>query len=410
MSLVSHARKWVIPTVFIVVATSILAEIFVSGPAEISTPIPPNVSTLGSTTEPTIGITIEPTAEVTTQPTIERTTEPATEVADEFKVEATIEPTAEVTIEPTLEIATEPTVEVTEEPTVEATIEEPTIEVTTEPMAPPTLSPQPAKIIYVQSNGRSHELNLITSDGVFISSLHRRAAAPAWSLDGTAIAFFGEEGISELGDIYRQGNGIWIIGAQGQGVRQLIPIDHVKNMAWSPDGQKLAFEIDLAPQGGSEIRIVEASEGREISRFSGQQPAWSPDSQQLIIKNCASNCGLWRVNIDSGGGQQITFDSTDGYPSWSPNGQYLVFTSQRDNNWEIYRLRLSDGELRNLTNRPSTDTTPVFSRNGREIYLRTDHPGDWWITAINRDGSNERAIFGGIGPSDDWGLARPAVH
>jgi TolB protein len=241
-------------------------------------------------------------------------------------------------------------------------------------------------------------------------SLHQYAAAPAWSPDGSVIAFFGEAGISQLGSIYSQGNGIWIIGAQGQGVRQLISIDHVKNMAWSPDGQKLAFEIDLAPQGGSEIRIIESREGQEISRFSGQQPAWSPDSQQLVIKNCTPNCGLWRVNLDGGDGQQITLDSTDSYPAWSPNGQYVVFGSQRDNNWEIYRLRLSDGELRNLTSRPSTDTTPVFSPDGGEIYLRTDQPGDWWITAINLNGSRERPIWGGIGPSDDWGLARPAVY
>lgn len=273
--------------------------------------------------------------------------------------------------------------------------------------------PHLAQVAYVQSNGRTHTIGLVDSNTHLLNgSLHIRAAAPVWSPDGTKMAFFGEEGISELEGVYSRGNGIWLvdfINAQVRNPRQLVALDHVKNIAWSPDGTKLAFEI-RPPGLPHEIMVVEARNGRSISRFAGEQPVWSPDSQKLMIKSCAPNCGLWQVNPNGRGGEQITFGETDSYPAWSPTGQYLAFASQREGNWEIYLLQPADGKLLRLTQRPSTDTTPVFGPCGQEIYLRTDTYGSWWVTVMKLDGSDERKVQEGVGPSDDWGLARPAVH
>jgi tetratricopeptide (TPR) repeat protein len=278
----------------------------------------------------------------------------------------------------------------------------------------PTLVP--AKVVYVQSNGQNHTLGVVSSDGSLIDGdFHLYAAAPAWSPTGTEIVFFGKEGISQLGDAYREGTGIWIVDVEEGNPEQLIPLEHVKNIAWSPDNTKLAFEIGR-PGEPRKIMVVDSRDGQQISIFAGEQPAWHSDSQKLAIKGCLPNCGLWQVTFDGNGKQQITANSTDSYPSWSPTGQHLVFTSERADNWEIYWLRLASsdplrlGALHRLTDRTGTDTTPVFSPDGREIYFRTDHYGGWRIMAMSLDGSTERLVKEGVGPSDDWGLARPAVH
>jgi uncharacterized repeat protein (TIGR01451 family) len=273
--------------------------------------------------------------------------------------------------------------------------------------------PRPAAVAYVQSNNDTHDMGLVSSENRILNGiLHRWAAAPAWSPDGTRLAFFGEPGISDLSSVYSQGNGVWVVDvvdAQAQEPWLLIAQDHIKNIVWSPDGSKLAFEVG-PPNIAHEVVVVDSRDGQTISRFPGEQPAWSPDSKKLVIKSCGSECGLWLVNLDGSDGQQLTFVESDSYPAWSPAGEYLAFASERDQDWEIYLLRLADGELQRLTRRPGTDTTPVFGPCGQNLYLRTDSYGSWWITVMKLDGSDERKVQEGVGFSDDWGLARPAVH
>lgn len=273
--------------------------------------------------------------------------------------------------------------------------------------------PRSARLAFVQSNGQTHDLSLESSSNEILNAgLHKWAAAPAWSPDGTKLAFFGEGGISELGGVYSRGSGVWVVdltSTQARNPRQLVALDHIRSIAWSPDGTKLAFEV--GPPGlPHEIRVIKSGDGQEISRFPGEQPTWTPDSGQLVIKSCAPNCGLWRVNLNGSQGRRLTSGASDSFPAWSPTGEYLAFSSQRDGDWEIYLLHAADGEIQRLTQRRGTDTTPVFGPCGQDLYLRTDVYGGWWITVMKLDGSDERKIQEGVGPSDDWGMARPAVY
>ena len=217
--------------------------------------------------------------------------------------------------------------------------------------------------------------------------------------------------LTNWGGIYAQGSGVWIVEVQSGHAELRFAVDHIRNMVWSPDGVRLAFEVGPPGDITHQVFVIDAVSGQEISRFPGEQPAWSPDSQELVIKSCAPECGLWRVGFDGSGGRLITRDSTDSYPTWSPQGNYVVFTSRsRTGDWELYRLDLAEDEPIRLTNRPGSDTTPVFSPDGLEIYYRTDALGGWRIMAMAVDGSNDHAILDNVGFSTDWGLARPAIN
>ena len=280
------------------------------------------------------------------------------------------------------------------------------------PYWPILATPKPlAKIIYAQGNGKTHDLGIVNSNGVPINiTLPKWAAAPAWSPDGTKIAFFGEPSIDSVDSAYNGGEGLWVITSQGENPNQLVKTDHIKNVAWSYDGQKLAFEVS-PPKQHAEIIVIDALDGRPLSRFSGQQPGWSPDNQQLAIKACLPECGLWQINPDGSGGQLLTQGGTDSYPIWSPDGRFLVFASERNGNWDIYLLRLFDNYTKRLTSQSGIDTTPVFSSDSQAIYYRANFSGaDWRIMGIRMRDGKKFLVKESVGPSDDWGLARPAVH
>lgn len=274
--------------------------------------------------------------------------------------------------------------------------------------------PHPARVVYVQSDSQTANLSIVSSSAAMLSAdFHRWAAAPSWSPDGRQLAFFGVQGISQLGAPYNSGNGVWlvdVINNQQQNPRQLLAIDHVKNLTWSPDGEMIALEI--GPPGiVHEIVVIDAQDGQELYRFPGEQPAWSPDSRRLVIKSCSEACGLWLVELDGTLVDRLTTDSSDSYPAWSADGRYLAFSSyDRHQDWEIYLLNFEDGGITRLTDREGTDTTPVFGQCNQEIYLRTDYQGSWWITALPIGGGPESLIREGVGSTQDWGLARPAVQ
>lgn len=307
----------------------------------------------------------------------------------------------------------------------------PTTPLTPTATAAPQPTPNPVKLIWVQTsnnlNEAPHTLGLLAT-GAENPILQPYAGAPALSPDGNRLAFFSES--SSAG----YNTGIWIAGIS-TGVLEnpalLADVTNVQNIAWSPDGDKMAFEVIVNPSSPpgewrSQIRVIRADPAGgyiEFDNFDGKQPSWSPDSQKLVVQLClGSRCGLHLLNCTGGNcdlenAQQVTDNINDSYPTWSVDDR-IAFTSNRNGNQDLYLLHLADGTLLNLTNRPSTDITPVFSPDGQSIYLRTDFPeGEAWqiqrliLTGNGRAVQSMETVRQDIGSDDrNWGLARPAVH
>lgn len=154
----------------------------------------------------------------------------------------------------------------------------------------------------------------------------------AWSPDGRHVVY---DRAAITADGTRQNAQLWIIDADGSNPRALTS-GSSRNMrpAWSPDGSTIAFmsdrhaEVDInlmgTDDGDLEIYLM-ARDGSNVRRLSecaetARSPAWSPDGQRIAF-DCR---GLWVMSAD-GRNQRRLIDDFGGRPTWSPDGQLIVF-------------------------------------------------------------------------------------
>ena len=82
--------------------------------------------------------------------------------------------------------------------------------------------------------------------------------------------------------------------------------------------------------------------------------------------------------------------ASDLAPSWAC--QWIAFQSDRDGNWEIYRLDPDTGETVRLTDHPAADVAPSWSPDGGWVVFQSDRDGQWDLYLMDRNGQNLRRL------------------
>lgn len=264
--------------------------------------------------------------------------------------------------------------------------------------------------IFVMEADGSNQANLT-------SSTDRNEVNPAWSPDGTRLAYFeGTNGIFNLR----------IMGADGSNQSAIITTTfsypYASVPTWSPGGTQIAFVgnnpgspvsiqadivvIDLTT--GSETTITgPVLFGNSLADADEIEPAWSPDGGKIAfagvrledypdpITGGTTQGAQWEivtVNPDGSGEQILSvgdrgsdraqFLEEDRAPSWSPDGRMLVFMSQAQvpsccGPWQIWAVNRDGTAATNLTADPTVnDLWPTWSPDGTQIlFFRFDSTG-----------------------------------
>jgi dipeptidyl aminopeptidase/acylaminoacyl peptidase len=154
---------------------------------------------------------------------------------------------------------------------------------------------------------------------VTIARSTKRLDRPSWSPDGTRVAYASNSG---------KDPGIYSVKPDGSGNRRLYA-GTARAPAWSPDGTRIAFEangIRVVSADGSNVQTINAD---------GLEPAWSADGTKIAYVSKASQFGdqeLFTMAADGTGPARLTKVSPSpnggttylGVPAWAPDGSVIA--------------------------------------------------------------------------------------
>src|SRR5579872_2102530 len=247
-----------------------------------------------------------------------------------------------------------------------------------------TIAPDGSSIAYIVSRAdmkadRSRatlELYDLTTNASRALTYDRRGlASPAWSPNGTKLAF-----LALAGDGATAAQQLFVMDMHGG---DPVPITSsptgVEQFAWRPDGGAIAY--------------VAADEAANKKDAANHLDAFVVGDQAFNTREAPTANHIWLINADGSGNKRMTSGtwsvpsaqppSSPGAPiSWSPDGRQIVFTKMPNaydadgDGAVIAILDVASGAIHSLTSHGRYESFAEFSPDGKNVFYWYPFNGD----------------------------------
>ena len=270
------------------------------------------------------------------------------------------------------------------------------------------------RVAYV-SNGQIYASNPDGSNPTALTFGTRMASTPAWSRDGTKVAYklIGERSPAKDPTLFGD---LVVVNADGSNP---ITIERdAKGMsppAWSPDGRWIMYSYLV---GDVDQIFIAAADGSSPPRRVGDPdtinwaPLFSPDGTRILYFVDKDRVKV--MNTDGSDDRTLNSSAFSEVHSatWHPDGQQVVVSAGTTGMFDLWILSI-DGPERHLGVPDRAEVGPSWSPDGsRLVYLTTTEGTSYTLMLADPDGTNERAlpgVFSDFNPSWSPDGSRVAV-
>ncbi|MCA1602520.1 MAG: hypothetical protein LC776_13045 [Acidobacteria bacterium] len=296
-----------------------------------------------------------------------------------------------------------------------------------EPLSRPLSQASAGRIVFNKSGPQAEGIFIMDADGTNVRQLSRSGFEPAFSLDGTKVAFV--SGQPPSGCNNNELNLMpSIFGTDQRPLTNVCGYD--QHPAWSPDGTKLAFWSDRDAGEGLYVMNSDGSNQMLVLSTSSIQrliegPHWSPDGTRIAFEgynlNANNEADIFVVNADGSNPTNITNTPTaeEYSPAWSRDSAKISFSKLNGNSstgftsGDIWVMNATGDNQVKLTNAANNvfNTKPTWSPdNTRIAFASNPGNGNAEIYVMNADGSGQMNLSNSPGNDyyPDWQVAAPA--